>query len=59
VDEFIDWMNIFESVFGYKDVPDDKKVKLVALKLCKYAFIWWNNVLSKRPRKGRVRFGLG
>jgi len=25
----------------------------VALKLRKYASIWWNNVLSKRARKGK------
>jgi len=34
-------------------VPNDKKVKLVALKLRKYASIWWNNVLAKRSRKGK------
>ena len=44
--EFIDWMNTVERVFEYKDVLNDKKVNLVALKLCKYASIWWSNVLS-------------
>jgi len=52
-DEFIEWMNTVERVLEYKDVPDDKKVKLVALKLRKYASIWWSNVLSKRARKGK------
>ena len=52
-DEFIEWMNTVERVFEYKDVPDDKKVKLVALKLRKYASIWWSNVVSKRARKGK------
>jgi len=52
-DEFIDWMNTVERVFEYKDVPDDKKVKLVALKLRKCASILWNNVVSKRARKGK------
>jgi len=33
--------------------PDDKKVKLVALKLHKYASIWWANVVAKRARKGK------
>jgi len=28
-----------ERVFDYKDIPDKKKVKLVALKLRKYASI--------------------
>jgi len=36
---FIEWMNTVERVFKFKDVPHDKKVKLVALKLCKYASI--------------------
>jgi len=52
-DEFIEWMNTVERVFEYKDVLDDKKVKLVALKLRRYASIWWSNVLSKRARKGK------
>jgi len=46
-------MNTVERVFEYKDIPDDKKVKLVALKLRRYASIWWNNILSKRARKGK------
>jgi len=53
LDEFVDWMNAVKRVFKYNDVPDDKKVKLVALKLRKYASIWWSNVLSKRARKGK------
>ena len=32
-DGFIDWINTFGRVFEYKDVPDDKKVKLIALNL--------------------------
>ena len=52
-DEFIDWMNTVERVFEYKDVPNDKKVNLIALKLYKYASIWWSNVLSKRSKKGK------
>ena len=47
-DEFIEWMNTVERVFEYKDVPDDKKIKLVALKLRRYASIWWSNILAKR-----------
>ena len=58
-DEFIDWMNAVERVFEYKDVLDDKKFKLIVLKLRKYASIWWSNVLSKRARKGKGRLGLG
>jgi len=52
-DDFLDWLNTLERFFEYKDIPDDKKVKLIALKLCTYASIWWNNVLSKRARKAK------
>jgi len=36
-EEFLDWMHTAEHGFEYKDVPKDKKVKLVALRLRKYA----------------------
>ena len=52
---FIDWLCTVERVFDYKDVPDEKKVKLVALKLRKYASIWWANVVAKRFRKGKSK----
>ena len=44
-----------ERVFEYKQIPDDKKVKLVALKLGKYASIWWSNVVAKRVRKRKSK----
>jgi len=33
------WLQTVERMFDYKDIPDEKKVKLVALKLRKYASI--------------------
>jgi len=53
LDEFLDWLQIVERVFDYKDIPDKKKVKLGALKLRKYASTWWANVLFKRAKKGK------
>jgi len=46
-----------EKIFEYKEVPEDKKVKLVALKLRKYASLWWTNLLANRVRhgKGKIR----
>ena len=36
-EEFLDWLHTVERVFEYKGIPEDKKVELVALRLCKYA----------------------
>jgi len=54
-DSFLDWLRTVERVFDYKDVPDEKKVKLVALKLRKYASIWWANLVAKRARKDKAK----
>ncbi|GKV08696.1 hypothetical protein SLEP1_g20294 [Rubroshorea leprosula] len=51
--EFIDWLHTVERVFELKDVPDDKCVKLVAIKLKKHASIWWENLKRSREREGR------
>jgi len=32
-EDFLDWLNTVERVFEYKDIPEDKKVKLIALRL--------------------------
>ena len=39
-DLFLDWLRTVERVFEFEDIPDEIKVKLVALKLRKYASIW-------------------
>jgi len=39
-----------ERVFEYKETPEDKKANLVALKLRKYASLWWTNFLTKGAR---------
>jgi len=44
--EFIDWLNTIKRAFEYKDILDDKKVKLVALRLRKYASLWWTDKLE-------------
>ena len=39
-------------IFDYKEVPEDKKVKLVALR---YASLWWTNLCSKRIRERKPK----
>jgi len=56
-EEFLDWLHTVERVFEYKDILEDKKVKLVALRLRKYASLWWTNLCAKRvrERKSKIR----
>ena len=56
-EEFVDWLNTVERVFEYKDISDDKKVKLVALRLIKYASLWWTNLNAKRLRERKAKIG--
>ena len=42
-----------EHVFGYHNPPGLKKVKLVAIKMCKNASIWWKNLKRQRERDGK------
>ena len=54
-EEFIDWLNTIERVFNLKEVPDDKKVKLVAVKLMGRASAWWEQLKMKRERRGKEK----
>ena len=54
-DDFLEWIQTVERVFEYKEVPDEQKVKIVALKLRKYASLWWTNLLTKRARQGKAK----
>ena len=38
--EFVDWLNFVEHIFEYKIVLEDCKVKLIAIKLKRYASLW-------------------
>jgi hypothetical protein len=51
---FIDWLSIDERVFDLKDVPENKKVKLVAVKLRERASAWWDQLIMTRPKTRRT-----
>ncbi|VFR00371.1 unnamed protein product [Cuscuta campestris] len=53
-DDFLEWLETVERVFDFKDVPEDKKVKIVALKFQKYASTWWSNLSTKRRRENKA-----
>ena len=54
-DEFLEWLQAVERAFEFKEVPEDQKVKLVALKLKGFASLWWTNLLAKRVRQGKEK----
>ena len=54
-DEFLEWLSTVERIFDYKEVPEDKKVKLIALRLRKYASLWWTNLCNKRIRERKPK----
>ncbi|EOX94204.1 Uncharacterized protein TCM_003699 [Theobroma cacao] len=47
-----------ERVFEFKDIPDEKCVKLVAIKLKKHASIWWENLKRQQEREGRNKIKI-
>jgi len=55
-DEFTEWLQTVEHIFEFKEIPEDKKVKIVALRLRKYASLWWTNLNTKRTseRKSKI-----
>ncbi|GJZ52252.1 reverse transcriptase domain-containing protein [Tanacetum coccineum] len=52
-DEFLDWLHTIEKVFNFKKVSEDRKVKLVAIKLRKHAGLWWENLKMRRVREDK------
>lgn len=54
-DEFVEWMRTVECSFDYKETFDEHKVKIVAMKLRRYASTWWANTRIKRERLGKKK----
>ena len=54
-DEFLDWLNMVEHVFDYYNPLESEKVKLVTIKMCKNACIWWKNLKRQRKRDGKKK----
>ncbi|XP_068645184.1 uncharacterized protein [Aristolochia californica] len=52
---FIDWLQEIERIFEYKEVPENVKVKLVAIKLKGRASAWWEQLRRSRDRQGKVK----
>jgi hypothetical protein len=57
--KFIDWLQIVERVFYFKEYPDERKVKLMAIKLKKNMLSYDGRILrSKGFVRAEVRSSL-
>ncbi|GJU20386.1 putative reverse transcriptase domain-containing protein [Tanacetum coccineum] len=52
---FIDWLVAVEDVFEFKEVPENKRVSLIAPKLRGRASAWWQQLKLARERVGKPR----
>ena len=49
--DFVYWLNIVERVLDYYEVIDEKKVKLVAIRLKGRASAWWEQLQISHAKK--------
>jgi hypothetical protein len=52
-DEYLDWINTVDEVSEFKQVPEDKRVALVATRLRGRAGAWWQQVKKTRALQGK------
>nr|GEY11136.1 hypothetical protein [Tanacetum cinerariifolium] len=58
--DFLDWLRTVDRIFDLRDTPDHIKVKLVAIRLKKYASLWLALKVEKQlsaKQKTTTRFG--
>ncbi|XP_022040589.1 uncharacterized protein LOC110943141 [Helianthus annuus] len=54
-ENFIDWLAVVEEVFEFKEVPEDKRVPLIATRLRGRASAWWKQLKLSRERMGKSK----
>lgn len=45
---FNEWLTLVEHVFVYKNIPDDRRVPLMATRFRGYASTWWADFIQQR-----------
>ena len=58
-DVFLDWLYTIESIFDFKEYSEERKVKLVDIKVKSCASLWWEYLKRERSREGRRPIRLG
>jgi hypothetical protein len=54
-EEFLDWVTAVEEILEFKEVPNDKRVPLVATKFRGRAAAWWQQLKQTRAREGKAK----
>src|SRR5574338_448148 len=54
-EEFLDWVSNVEEIFDFKEVPEHRRVKLVATRLRGRALAWWEQTKLTRERMGKSK----
>jgi hypothetical protein len=51
VEEFMDWQIDVDRFFDVMDIPENKQVKMVAIRLKSTAAVWWDRLVLQRHRQ--------
>ncbi|WOH04343.1 hypothetical protein DCAR_0623752 [Daucus carota subsp. sativus] len=54
-EEFVDWLSQVDEILDFKNVPDDRCVSLVAIRLRGRAQAWWQQLKQTRTRSGKAK----
>ena len=57
--EVLDWLNEVERVFEFLNLPENKKVKMVVIKLKGYTSSWWQQVQMTKSNLERRKSRAG
>ena len=54
-EEFLDWVAAVEEILEFKEMPQDKRVSLVATKFRGHAAAWWQQLKQSCIRQGKSK----